>query len=569
MLLDPHEKNPEQICRFFYLRKTKKWKRLSLEDCKKSLWNTFGFCEETLKTGHYNGTMFWFPLRTQCSEMSENICDPKQIVRLFNAFISESKRSLLFLKSICEVQMFINLDEDEQPNESQSPKRKKARTLSPRKKTSYIEEMCQGKERPFYKVVIHNSNCGNLVDDRKQFIHEVEQVGRGVVPEESLPWKFNVKITASTWTHEGYSEDHSHWFVLHYLKGGSLGDETEKLLNDKDICNLHLVGLAAPLTDVDNYKHNEGHVFCYQPLPQETQSVTGLPIHVNASFALSQNRRHLKWPDSNDSTTVTDKEMKWNLALVEDVLPEAYTHLICCLVELSKQNNNEERYVKAIYHAVPKRDCVDSRWLKLSDTTMAFLAKSSFLQTEKSMWLSPESAVFAHEAKYPDLSPEIWKTVASLVGKDVDNLVIVEPHVVEYLESSTQGHIKFITPDWLCQHLQTCTRYKQLPMAEKMNLLKFLTVDDRYERLLGIELLPLENGTFTTYRKENDSAQAVFLENQDVVTLFPEEKKHFVSTALTAECQELMKKLKGTGKVVFFFYFYQKQFVLNHCTVRK
>ena len=39
-----------------------------------------------------------------------------------------------------------------------------------------------------------------------------------------------------------------------------------------------------------------GHVFCFLPLPLEQKSSTGLPVHINGYFSISQNRRHLKWP---------------------------------------------------------------------------------------------------------------------------------------------------------------------------------------------------------------------------------------------------------------------------------
>ena len=37
-------------------------------------------------------------------------------------------------------------------------------------------------------------------------------------------------------------------------------------------------------------------MFCFLPLPLEQKSATGLPVHVNGYFSISQNRRHLKWP---------------------------------------------------------------------------------------------------------------------------------------------------------------------------------------------------------------------------------------------------------------------------------
>jgi hypothetical protein len=40
----------------------------------------------------------------------------------------------------------------------------------------------------------------------------------------------------------------------------------------------------------------KGKAFCSLPLPFESPAaLTGLPVHVNASFGLSDNRRDIKW----------------------------------------------------------------------------------------------------------------------------------------------------------------------------------------------------------------------------------------------------------------------------------
>ena len=43
-------------------------------------------------------------------------------------------------------------------------------------------------------------------------------------------------------------------------------------------------------------KEPEGMAFCCLPLPQGSEeAMTGLPVHVNAYFGLTDNRRALKW----------------------------------------------------------------------------------------------------------------------------------------------------------------------------------------------------------------------------------------------------------------------------------
>ena len=84
-----------------------------------------------------------------------------------------------------------------------------------------------------------------------------------------------------------------------------------------------------------NAHEPQGHLFCFLPLPLESKSLTGLPVHVNGFFALSQNRRHLKWPSADQDETLTDKSLLWNKGLLQEVLPKAYAelilHVISCL----------------------------------------------------------------------------------------------------------------------------------------------------------------------------------------------------------------------------------------------
>ena len=63
-----------------------------------------------------------------------------------------------------------------------------------------------------------------------------------------------------------------------------------------------------------------GRIFCFLPMPIETAS--NLPVHVNGTFGLNDDRRNLKWPGverRNDSTA------DWNKLLVS----RSYPILLC------------------------------------------------------------------------------------------------------------------------------------------------------------------------------------------------------------------------------------------------
>lgn len=61
----------------------------------------------------------------------------------------------------------------------------------------------------------------------------------------------------------------------------------------------------------------EGKAFCY--LPILTDAKLGLPLHINGSFYLSENRQSL-WMSENDSKTL------WNRQLLTKVVSALWAH---------------------------------------------------------------------------------------------------------------------------------------------------------------------------------------------------------------------------------------------------
>ena len=111
------------------------------------------------------------------------------------------------------------------------------------------------------------------------------------------------------------------------------------LLTDEELSYLPSVGVAMampsgiglPTPDI------QGHVFCVLPLPVQKKSVTGLPVHVNGFFSLSQNRRHIKKPNADQEEQekqkkLNDKSLIWNICLLEEAVPKAYASMIVAAI---------------------------------------------------------------------------------------------------------------------------------------------------------------------------------------------------------------------------------------------
>lgn len=98
----------------------------------------------------------------------------------------------------------------------------------------------------------------------------------------------------------------------------------------------------------------EGRAYCSLPLPVQT----GLPVHVNASFALSSNRRNIFGAAAIDGPAEARAELtgvgaaraRWNAAIVRKLLPRAYGRLLEVLARCSEHS---PKAVDAMYSLWP------------------------------------------------------------------------------------------------------------------------------------------------------------------------------------------------------------------------
>lgn len=80
----------------------------------------------------------------------------------------------------------------------------------------------------------------------------------------------------------------------------------------------------------------DGLAFCFLPLPVKTN----LPVHVNAYFELSSNRRDI-WR-GDDTTGESKVRGEWNTRLMEDVLAPLYVLLLTKLAHQMKKNQIQQ-----------------------------------------------------------------------------------------------------------------------------------------------------------------------------------------------------------------------------------
>lgn len=263
----------------------------------------FDCTNEVFSQGFYDGTLFRFPLRTVPSELSETVYSPDKVKTLFESFKADAHLMLLFLQHLEEIEL-------------------------------YVREEVEPIPRKVFQVKIAQESLQTVRAKRKEFL---KKIAPGKVVTSSVAVTYPITIETVDFDCPGLSNTVQHSFlVTSYLCGGKISSTFQNLISDKALSYLPSVGVAMPLPTGPRLQTPDvqGHVFCSLPLPVQKTSLTGLPVHVNGFFALSQNRRYIKLPNAEQENQLktggrlTDKSLLWNKCLLEEAIPRAYSTII-------------------------------------------------------------------------------------------------------------------------------------------------------------------------------------------------------------------------------------------------
>ena len=263
----------------------------------------FDCTDEVFSRGYYDGTLFRFPLRTTPSKLSETLYSAKKIDTLFGSFKADAHLMLLFLQNLESIEL-------------------------------YVREESDSTSRRIFQVKIAEESLQVARAKRKEFRERITP--NKVMPE---PITVTYPITIETVNFDSPVDDkakqHS-FLVTSYFCGGQVSSTFKELMTDKVLSYLPTVGVAMALPTGPKLQTPtiQGHVFCFLPLPVQKTSLTGLPVHVNGFFALSQNRRYIKSPNAEQEDRekkgqqLTDKSLLWNKCLLKEGIPKAYATMI-------------------------------------------------------------------------------------------------------------------------------------------------------------------------------------------------------------------------------------------------
>ncbi|XP_048257517.1 sacsin-like [Haliotis rufescens] len=499
LFINPQEKNSDRVC---YMKKLRELPN----EIKKMILNVFSgifdFTSDTVHKGYYSGTIFWFPLRTNISKLSDNLYTEEKVKDLFQAFKSEASITLLFLKSIEKIQLYQRL-------------RRKIQVQ--------------------FSLQLSQDCLQHVRTEKQDFMRKVKQA-QGGIPAASV--ESQLTLTVETVDVAG-PKSLQQWIVINFYKGGTMSPRFRDLCSDIALSYSPYVGLAVPLG-----QQCKGHVFCFLPLPLEGRSPTGLQVHVNGFFALNQNRRHFKWPtaDQLQNQAHTDKAMEWNKCLVSEVLPEVYYSIVNALVQCCKVHTNSIIIIQQIYRMIPDIDEVDVNWKPLVSTLLKQLHNIPLLFTPSDQRMG----IKMKDAFLVDVANDAYSLIVEIFTLYKRYIVPVPSKLMRTLEKHFSSHIHKVTPKDVCDTLRLSNHFTRLPRQKKLMLLKYLLESDQYKHLEGLCLLPVADGNYVAF----GAPAAVFICDQpEDVKLFPGLESQLVSLDLPEDLQQaLMKRAAGGWK---------------------
>ncbi|KAK3107642.1 hypothetical protein FSP39_019049 [Pinctada imbricata] len=460
LIISPLEDIPWKVCHTIRLKKVyTKGKYRKLKDLLNQVLGSendiLGIEEKFLRKGNYKGTLFWFPLRLRVPKddpISSTIYTQKKVEDLFHSFHREASMVLLFLKHVDHISLHT---------------------------VEMNEERCK-----LFSVEIKGCNNESISNERRKVSDHLKSCQKNHIVQKSINSIFQARINL---VEESRSEETRYLISTVYQGSEDMSPEMKSLLNNDQLKYQPYVGVALPF-DRGGFSP---HVFCFLPLPleKEGQSLTNLPFHVNGSFALDSNRRHMNWP-TNDRTEDKDVSLKWNRLMITEVLPTAFVNLMTYMVE-------RDGHKDLIYKALPHPGFVDKKWAILLPNLFKRLFTESIFLTESQQAISFKEAVFSIIDTTKDNFKVHFETrVFDIVKRYCPNFVNIPSDIQDIILSEFKPCApSIITPKYIHKLLSNDKegRYKRFSRREKLTLLVFLTIEDDLAYLESFELMPVNS----------------------------------------------------------------------------
>ncbi|XP_029123505.1 uncharacterized protein [Elaeis guineensis] len=476
----------------------------------------------------FPGTLFRFPLRGETaasrSQIKKEKYAPEDVELLFSSFSEVVSETLLFLHNVQKITLFVK---DGTGHEMQLIHRVSRHNIS-----GLVKE-----PHPLHSMLnfIHGNRQSRT--DRDHFLHKLDKTIDGDLPwdcqkvavVEQSPFGYMSHFwIISECIGGGYAKNKS--ITLHYksrnfipwacvaayLHSANLKDVKE--LSNSPITEGEFNGIAAlenqPLAEaMQDRKKIEGRAFCFLPLPINT----GLPVHVNAYFELSSNRRDIWF--GNDMAGGGRVRSEWNTCLLEDVIAPAYGHLLAVLAEQIGLCDLFYSFWPTTIGVEPWASMVRKLYKSIADLGHPVL----YTKARGGQWISTRQAIF------PDFTFPKAVELAEALSEAGLPMVLVSKQIVDrFMETCPSLH--FLNPHLL--RILLIRRKRGFKNKEAVILtleyclsdLKGAAISDK---LQGLPLVPLANGSFTTFNKRGEG-ERIFIVSQKEFDLLKNSVPHLL-----------------------------------------
>lgn len=472
----------------------------------------------------FPGTLFRFPLRNAAaasrSQIKREQYAPQDVEMLFSSFSEVVSEALLFLRNVKKVTLYVK--------ENNSQEMRLVHCVS-RNNSSQM-----GKEPHALGAMlafIHGNQPSGM--DRNQFFSKLNKT-----KDSELPWSCQ-KVTileqnpSSHLLHSwilaeciggGHarklstaSGSKSHFFVpwasvAAYLHSVSV-DDTKELSAEAEVNHGNSVFTNPDLGSSKVRKKFEGRAFCFLPLPINTS----MPVHVNAYFELSSNRRDI-WI-GNDMAGGGRVRSEWNLALLEDVVAPAYGHLLAAVAEELGPSDLFLSFWPSAAGVEPWSSMVRKLYVSIAELGIHVL----YTKARGGHWLSTRQAIF------PDFSFSKAMELAELLSQaGLPVVSVTKPIIDNFINAYPSVHL--LNPH-LLRNLLIRRKRGFRSREEAILVLEYCLSDmgdpSFCDKLQGLALLPVANGSFTTFNKRGEG-ERVFLTSQIEFELLKDSVPHLV-----------------------------------------
>ncbi|CAN8264910.1 unnamed protein product [Cochlearia groenlandica] len=452
----------------------------------------------------FPGTLFRFPLRNSSvaprSQIKKEIYAPEDVLSLFTSFSGVVSEVLIFLRNVKSISIFVKegAGHEMQLLHRVSKDYSVGKNTEPKPSTQ------------IFSLLDENLSAGMNKD---QLLKKL----RNTVAKD-LPYKCQ-KIVVTEQDSSGFT---SHgWITGECLNAGvsrkhlNLPEMSHKLIPWASVAVLinsvksdNVENLSASSSDlfgpstisVQNRRNFGGRAFCFLPLP----ITTGLPAHINAYFELSSNRRDLWF--GNDMAGGGKVRSDWNLYLIEEVVVPAYGHLL--------EKIASELGPCDLFFSVWPVTLGAEPWASLVQNLYSFIANNGlrvlYTKARGGQWISTKQAIFPDfsftkaeelvdviaDAGLPVI--DISKSVAKRFGEACSSLHVMTSQLLRTL--LTRRKREFRDRIGLILALEYCLLDLEVPFLADI--------------LYGLPLLPLADGSFTTFNK-NGTAERIFFAEQN------------------------------------------------------